>query len=74
MKTIQCDLSCLSELEMSCVCGGGDSFARDVGQFIGGALGFGYSHPYAVAGAGLIVLGGGGLLCIAAGVAAAIDR
>jgi hypothetical protein len=74
MKTTHCELRCLSDLEMACVCGGGDTFARDAGQFIGGAAGYGYDHPYAVAGASLLFPCGGAFLCLAAGLAAAISK
>jgi hypothetical protein len=71
MKTTFGDLGGLSEVEMSRICGGSDSFARDAGQFIGGALGFVHDNPMTFSTACMIIPPGGFLLAIIAGAQAA---
>ena len=71
MRTTSCELGSLSETEMSGICGVADTFARDAGQFIGGALGFIHDNPMTFSTACMILPPGGFLLSIIAGVQAA---
>jgi len=59
---------------MSGVCGGADSFARDAGQFLGGVAGYGANHLPLMIGVSVLLPGTGILLCLIAGVSAAVNQ
>ena len=73
MKKTYCALNPMTEAEMAAVCGG-DSFARDAGQFIGGMLGFVHDHPILGSTATMILPPAGLLMAVVAGVCAAVDN
>jgi hypothetical protein len=68
-----CEWALMSEAEMSAVCGG-DTFARDAGQFLGGAFGFLHEHPIGCATATMLFPPAGLLMALVAGVEAAVDN
>ena len=63
----------LSEHETCLVQGGGDGLATDIGQFVGGTVGFAVAHPLLVSIASLLLpFGVGGFaITVAAGLNAA---
>ncbi len=63
----------MSEAETAAVCGG-DTFARDAGQFIGGALGYVHDHAILCSTATMILPPAGLLMALVAGVNAAINN
>ncbi len=73
MKTIQ-DISLpLPDAELAAI-RGGDSFARDFGQFIGGTLGYVRDNTMLCATATFILPPAGLLMAIVAGVKTAVDN
>jgi hypothetical protein len=74
MNTTAYGLSSLSEAEMSGICGGADNFARDAGQFLGGAASYGASHLNLVTGVNILLPGSGILICLIAGMSAAVNQ
>ncbi len=74
MKTTCEDMSLLPETALAGVVGGAETFARDAGQFAGGALGYVRDHPIVFSTASMILPPAGFLLAIAAGLAEAVER
>ena len=72
MKTTHCALISMAEAEMAAVCGGGDCFARDAGQFIGGMLGYIRDNTILVGAANVILPPAGLVMAVVAGVDAAM--
>jgi len=74
MNTTSCDLNGLPEADLARVSGGGDSFARDAGQFIGGMLGYVRDNTMLFGAANMILPPAGLLMAIAAGVKTAVEN